>query len=358
VNIVFGKGSGHYQGTKCACVDAELHAGETLTLPAQIDKTNWLSTHSNGNIRTNGDTFTATMSPGGTCTDSQTYICAARTDSVGSSWGMSLEFTGEVTLAARAVPVAVGSNSAGGAQCVCVNAHVSTGQKLSFPAQIDRTNWNVASTSSGDTFAATVVADTDSTCSTSQTYVCATRTDDSNGSWGMQLEFTGEVVVDYSAFAEESKFTLELNDVTVADVQANLPMYRNGVAASLNVSPDQVSIVVSTAARRRLTGGAVLSITVVSLTANDATNVQIVAQAPAFVAAVATELSVSASAIAVDATTCSVACTFATTVTVTHDTTSQHTHHRCYVDHSDNVCKCTCCNSATSDCSSAVNFLA
>jgi hypothetical protein len=180
------------------------------------------------------------------------------------------------------------------------------------------------------------------------------------GVWDVHEGFSGyrKESVDYSAFTEESEFTLELNDIAVADVQANLPMYRNGIAASLNVSPDRVSIVVSTAARRRLTGGAVLTITVVSLTANDATNVQIAAQAPAFVATVATELSVSASAIAVDATTCSVACTFATVINVNHDTSSAHTHHRCYVDHSDSACKCTCCNSATSDCSSAVNFLA
>jgi hypothetical protein len=75
INIAFGKGSGHVRGTKCACIDTALNSDETLTFPAQIDKTNWLSTHSNGDIRTNSDTFTATVSPGGTCTDSQTYIC-------------------------------------------------------------------------------------------------------------------------------------------------------------------------------------------------------------------------------------------------------------------------------------------
>jgi hypothetical protein len=167
--------------------------------------------------------------------------------------------------------------------------------------------------------------------------------------------------VDYSTYAEESSFSLEMNDVTVADVEASIDTYRQDFAKSLNVSISQVHVAVEASARRRLTGGVVLTVTVTSLTTSDASSIQVAIQAPAFVASVATQLGVAASAVTVDLiSTCTVTCAFTNVVSVTHDTASQHTHHRCYVDDtsSPSACKCTCCDSENTDCSIDANYLA
>ena len=167
--------------------------------------------------------------------------------------------------------------------------------------------------------------------------------------------------VDYSTYAEESSFSLEMNDVTVADVEASIDTYRQDFAKSLNVSISQVHVAVEASARRRLTGGVVLTVTVTSLTTSEASSIQVAIQAPAFVASVATQLGVAASAVTVDLiSTCTVTCAFTNVVSVTHDTASQHTHHRCYVDDtsSPSACKCTCCDSENTDCSIDANYLA
>jgi len=62
--------------------------------------------------------------------------------------------------------------------------------------------------------------------------------------------------------------------------------------------------------------------------------------------------------------TCSVHCDIVNDmVVVTHDTTSQHSHHRCYnAEHKQgwgqpvSSCLCSCCNAATSDCSDNSNY--
>jgi hypothetical protein len=109
---------------------------------------------------------------------------------------------------------------------------------------------------------------------------------------------------------------------------------------------------------------------VATVTASDtdtatASVVEAAVTAPTFAASVVTELetagvtvvlTVDTATISVAAASCSVQCEFNELLTVTHDTSSQHTHHRCYVDKSDMSCVCECCDSATSDCTSMSNF--
>merc|ERR1711865_205266 len=108
---------------------------------------------------------------------------------------------------------------------------------------------------------------------------------------------------------------------------------------------------------RRLVEGNTGVTIVATVTASDT--------APTFAASVVTELetagvtvvlTVDTATISVAAASCSVQCEFNELLTVTHDTSSQHTHHRCYVDKSDMSCVCECCDSATSDCTSMSNF--
>jgi len=162
----------------------------------------------------------------------------------------------------------------------------------------------------------------------------------------------------FASDSPTSEFTLALNGVTVAEVEANLGTYRQGIATALGVSAGQVTITVETSSRRRLTGGVILTATVTSLTAADDSNIQDAVQASSFVAAVATQLTVPASALAVVLVVpCTVTCELssANLVQVLHNTASQHTHHRCYMQDSQD-CICSCCNTATADCNVESNY--
>jgi hypothetical protein len=57
--------------------------------------------------------------------------------------------------------------------------------------------------------------------------------------------------------------------------------------------------------------------------------------------------------------TCSVTCGLSEGhhVKVTHNTATQHTHHRCYLDHVTQRCICTCCKDTDSNCDVAANYL-
>jgi hypothetical protein len=85
-------------------------------------------------------------------------------------------------------------------------------------------------------------------------------------------------------------------------------------------------------------------------------------------AGVTTTLTVDPGTVTVVAATCSVTCALvpitvnsmvANLVRVTHDTTSQHIHHRCYIEDPESpslACKCSCCNDASSNCDLMSNY--
>ena len=82
-------------------------------------------------------------------------------------------------------------------------------------------------------------------------------------------------------------------------------------------------------------------------------------------AAAAVKLPDPGTATAVAATCSSVTCTLVAItansmvhnpVRVTHDTTSRHTHHSCYIGSPSLACKCSCCNDASSNCNLSSNY--
>jgi hypothetical protein len=73
-------------------------------------------------------------------------------------------------------------------------------------------------------------------------------------------------------------------------------------------------------------------------------------------AGVVTDVVIDPATVTAVAATCSVTCAISSnTLKVTHDTTSQHTHHKCY-QMDQQACICSCCNSASSDCNVMSNY--
>jgi hypothetical protein len=165
---------------------------------------------------------------------------------------------------------------------------------------------------------------------------------------------------------QEVSFEIEVVGLTVAEVQSNLQMYKQALADALGIDVARISLSISTS--RRLVEGNTGVTIVATVTASDtdtatASVVEAAVTAPTFATSVVTELqtagvtvvlTVDTATISVAAASCSVQCAFNELLTVTHDTSSQHTHHRCYV--LDSSCVCKCCNSATSDCTSISNY--
>jgi hypothetical protein len=172
-------------------------------------------------------------------------------------------------------------------------------------------------------------------------------------------------------------FEIEVVGLTVADVQSSLQTYAQALADTLGIDVARVSLFISTSRRRLVEGNTGVTI-VATVTASDtdtatASVVEAAVTAPTFATSVVTELQTAGvtvvltvdtatiTTVLLTVDTCSVQCEFNELIKVTHDTTSEHTHHRCYVDNYDTTsqsCVCECCDSATSDCTSNSNFSA
>jgi hypothetical protein len=160
-------------------------------------------------------------------------------------------------------------------------------------------------------------------------------------------------------------FKVEVADQTVAEVQSNLLAYTTAFAAALNVNVARVRATIVTS--RRLvesTGGVSV---LMSISTDSASVVEAAVLSPTFTSAVSSQLqsagitaplTVDTATISLAEATCSVTCDASTRkILVTHDTTSAHTHHQCYVaDLVSLDCVCECSDSTQSDCTKRSNY--
>lgn len=154
--------------------------------------------------------------------------------------------------------------------------------------------------------------------------------------------------------------------------QADLPAY--GAAIALTLSLDASSVTVAELSTSRRLIEATSATLLVTVTTDTAAVVEAAISTASFSGSVSTELdtagvtttlTVDPGTITAVATTCSVTCASVpitvngmvdNLLRVTHDTTSQHTHHRCYIESPSLACKCSCCNDASSNCNLSSNY--
>jgi len=176
-------------------------------------------------------------------------------------------------------------------------------------------------------------------------------------------ETTDPATEDATSF-EEVRFAIE-TDKSAAEIQANLPVYTQAVASTLGLATSQCSLSVVAARRRLVEGntGATILVTIADITVNTQTSILTAVTSPVFTTSVSTQMQTAGvtTSLVVDATavsTCSVACSANTGILrVTHDTSSKHTHHKCYVsDAGAGNCMCACCDATVSNCDVQSNY--